>query len=107
MAMSPPVDRQSRRVLVEVVPPEPEELAPAQAGEGRHPQGREEPVTGGGSQERPQLLGGPGTRLDLRDGPQAWGVGDQGDVAGDEPSADGICERATDHQVDLVHGLGG
>src|SRR6266511_4046972 len=39
-------------------------------------------------------------------GPQAWGVGDEGDVAGDEPAPDGVAERAADDQVDLVDRLG-
>ena len=38
--------------------------------------------------------------------PSLGGVSDQRDVVGEQPSADGVAERAADHHVDLVHGLG-
>ncbi len=64
-------------------------------------------MAGGGAQERLQLFGGPCLLFDLRDRPQARCVGDESDVAGDETSPGGVGERASDHEVDLVHGLGG
>jgi hypothetical protein len=90
----------------EVPPPQPEELAPPHAGGRGHPEGREEPVSGGGPKEGAELLGGPARLLDLGDGTLTWGVGDEGDVAGDESAAHGVAEGAADDQVDLVHGLG-
>ena len=88
------VDRDSRGRLVEVDPPEPEQFVAAHSGERRDPQRREQPMTGGGSQERLQFPGGPGLLLDLRDGPESRGVGDERDVAGDEAAADGVFQRA-------------
>ena len=90
----------------EVPPPQPEELAPPHAGRRGHPEGREEPVSGGDPKEGAELLGGPARLLDLGDGTLTWGVGDEGDVAGDESAAHGVAEGAADDQVDLVHGLG-
>lgn len=101
----PPVDGDGRGLLIEVVPAQPEQLIAAHAGERRHPQRGEEPVAGGGSQERLQLLGGPGLLLDLGDGPEPGGVGDQRDIAGDEATACGVFESAADDEVDLVHRL--
>jgi len=43
---------------------------------------------------------------DLRDVAQSRCVGDERDIAGQEPSADGVAERAADHEVHLVDGLG-
>jgi hypothetical protein len=101
----PAVDRDGGRLLVEVLPPEPQELVAAHPGEGCRPQGREEAVAGGGAQEGPQLLRRPGTLFDPRDGPKAGGVGDQGDVPRDEPATHGLLESPPDDQVDLVHRL--
>jgi hypothetical protein len=83
----PAVDGEGGRLLVEVLPPESEELAPAHAGERRHPEGREQPVPCSGSQERLEFLGGPRRLIDPGDRPQGWSVGDQRDVAGDESAA--------------------
>ena len=63
-------------------------------------------MAGRGPQERLELLGGPCLLLDLGDGAEPWRVGDEGDVAGDEPSAGGVRESAADDEVDLVDGLG-
>ena len=46
-------------------------------------------MAGGGPQERLELLGGPCLLLDPGDGTEPAGVGDEGDVAGDESSAGG------------------
>ncbi len=59
----------------------------------------------GGTQERLELLGGPGVLLDLRDRPQSWCVGDDRGVSRDEPAAHGVGERTPDDEMNLVDGL--
>jgi hypothetical protein len=90
----------------EVGPLESEDLVAAHAGHGGEPQDREEPMPGGGAQEQPELLVGPGAAFCLLERPLLGCSGQFGDVAGHEPAADGVVEGAADAQVDLVHGLG-
>jgi hypothetical protein len=106
MATSPRLIEMVGRLVVEVLPSKSEHFVATHAGERCQPQGREEPVPGGGSQEGAELFSGPGTLFDSGDGPQAWGVGDEGHVARDEPAPDGVAERAADDQVHLVDRLG-
>ena len=75
---------------VEVVPLQAEELAASDAGVGREPEGSEQPMAGGAPQEGLQLLRVPSSLLGLRDGTQFWGVGEEGDVAGDESGSGGF-----------------
>jgi hypothetical protein len=63
-------------------------------------------MPGGGFEKGAQLLGGPRDLFYLGDRPQAGSMGDEGDVARDEPAPHGVSERAADDQMDLVHRLG-
>jgi hypothetical protein len=69
-------------------------------------QQREEPETGGGTQELAELGVGPGLGFGARDGLQSGGAGEEGDVAGEQPSTDGVGEAAADDEVDLIDRLG-
>ena len=102
----PTIDRDGRFVLVEVGPAQPKQLVAADTGERRHPERGEQPMSRCATQKGLQLIGGPGLLLDLGDGPQAWCVGDERDVAVDQTAPHGVGERATDHEVDLVDGFG-
>ncbi|GBE22666.1 hypothetical protein BMS3Bbin01_02042 [bacterium BMS3Bbin01] len=56
-------------------------------------------------QERLELLGCPGLLLDLGDGAQFGGVGDERDVARHDPPFDGVVEGTADDEMDLQHRL--
>jgi hypothetical protein len=58
------------------------------------------------TQEGLELVGGPRLLLDFGDGAQPLCVSNERDVAGHEPSTDGVGERAADHEMHLVDGLG-
>jgi hypothetical protein len=57
-------------------------------------------------QEPPELLVGPGPAFGLLDRLQPRRAGDEGDVAGEQPAAHGVAERAPDDEVDAVDRLG-
>ncbi len=62
-------------------------------------------MTGGLTEKRLQLLGGPGLWFHLWDRIQLGGGGDQGDVPVDESSGHGVVEGASDDQMHLQDGL--
>ena len=105
MATSPRLMPTRGLVEVDVGPAQPEELAATHAGHCRQPERGEQSMAGGGPQEQAELFGGPCLLFDLGDRPQPWCVGDEGDVAVDQPAADGVVEGAADDEVDLVDGL--
>jgi len=90
---------------VDVVPLQADELASAHPGRGEDPQGGEEPVTRGGSEEPVQLLGVPGLGFDLGDRSQSGGLCHERDVAVQEPVGPRVGQRAADDEVDFEDGL--
>jgi hypothetical protein len=62
-------------------PAQAEQFVAAHAGAGGDPEGGEEPVPGGGTQEAPELVGGPRLLLNLGDRAQPGCMGGEGDVA--------------------------
>ena len=102
----PAVDRDRRCLVVVVVPLEAEQLVAAHPGEGGEPERGEVPVSCSCAKELLELRGRPRLLFDLGDGAEPGRVGDEGHVAGNQSSADGVGERTPDHEVDLVHGLG-
>ncbi len=99
------VDRDGGCVAVDVIPFEAEEFAASHPGVGCEPERREQAVACCGMQERLELLGCPGLLLDLGDGAQFGGVGDERDVARHDPPFDGVVEGTADDEMDLQHRL--
>ena len=69
-------------------------------------QRREETVSTGGPEKRLELVGGPGVLFDLRDRPSrgAWAARRRSEGGF---RVERLRKRAADHEVHLVHGLGG
>jgi hypothetical protein len=100
-ALKGALDRQAAGAEVEVAPLETDDFASAHPGVGGEVQGRVEPLSPGGGQERGQLGCGPGSRGACA----GAGESELGDVVVEQRSLDGEVERSTDDHVDLEHGL--
>ena len=93
------VDREPGVVDIEVAPAQAEQFTSTDPGVGREPQGGEQPVTSGRTQENPQLVGGPRLLLDSRDGPHLGRRSGERNVAADDPAAQCMVESSADDQV--------
>jgi hypothetical protein len=102
----PPVEVQALLGEVDVGPAEPEDLVAAHPGHRSEPEDGEEPVPDCGAHKQSELVVGQCHAFDALQRVLLGGACDDRDVTGHKPSTVRVGERATDDEVDLVHGLG-
>lgn len=102
-----PVEVDPLLLHVDVGPLEPNDFVATHSGHGGQPVDGEEPVPSSGAQELAELVVGQRDALDPLQVPLPRRAGQEGDIAGDEPSTVRIGEGTADDQVDRVHRLRG